>query len=290
VAQALGLSESSIKRWCDQGRLPTVRTAGGHRRLAIPDVVEFLRRSGNQLVRPELLGLSSNCGHGAAVMERARDQIGDALFAGDEDQCRRIVFDLYLTGQSTCEIFDRVIASALHEIGEQWECGEASIYRERRACEMGLKTLYELLMALRPPAADAPLAIGGTLECDPYRLPTSMIEVVLREQGWRATSLGSQLPTTTLAEAACDHRPQLLWLSVSCIESIPTFLAEYSLLHRCATAVGAAVVVGGRALTAEIRQRMTYSAYCDTLRHLVTFAISISAATAAQRSAEKSAD
>lgn len=272
VAQALGLSESSIKRWCDQGLLPTVRTAGGHRRLAIPDVVAFLRRSGNLLVKPEMLGLPSNSGHSTAAMERARDQIGDALVAGDEEQCRRIVFDLYLSGQSACEICDRVIAPALHEIGWKWECGDASIYRERRACEMGLKTVHELLTALRPPSADAPQAIGGTLECDPYRLPTAMIELVLREQGWQATSLGSQLPTATLVEAVGDHRPQLFWLSVSCIESIPTFLAEYSQLHQAATEVGAAVAVGGRALTAEIRQQMTYSAYCDTLRHLLTFA------------------
>lgn len=275
VALALGLSESSIKRWCDQGLLPTLRTAGGHRRLAIPDVVAFLRRSGNPLVKPEMLGLPSSTGHSPAVMERAGDQIGEALIAGDEDQCRRIVFDLYLNGHSACEICDRVIAPALHDIGRKWECGETSVYRERRACELGLKTLHELQMAFRPPLAHAPNALGGTMECDPYRLPTSMIEVVLREQGWRATSLGSQLPTASLADALRDHRPQLFWLSVSSIDSAPGFLAEYSRLHEAATAVGAAVVVGGRALTASIRQQMTYSAYCDTLRHLVAFAESL---------------
>ena len=118
------------------------------------------------------------------------------------------------------------------------------------------------------------MAIGGTLESDPYRLPTAMIEVVLRELGWQATSLGTRLPATTIAEAVRDNRPRLLWISVSCIESVPAFLEEYAHLHRVATEIGAAVVVGGRALTAEVRQQMAYSAYCDTLRHLVTFAAS----------------
>ena len=29
VAHAMGVSESSLKRWCDQGLIPTVRTAAG---------------------------------------------------------------------------------------------------------------------------------------------------------------------------------------------------------------------------------------------------------------------
>lgn len=275
VAQAIGVSESSLKRWCDRGVLTTVRTAGGHRRLPLDDVFQFLRQSGQQIVRPELLGLPSNTGQSTTVAERARDQICDALVAGEEDVCRRIVFDLYLAGQSACDICDRVLAPALHDIGARWECGDVSVYRERRACETGLKILHDLRLAIRTPSADAPVAIGGSLEWDPYSLPTTMIEVVLRELGWNATSLGTQLPTNAFVEAVRDNRPRLLWISVSCVESVPAFLEEYGLLHDVATKAGAAVVVGGRALTAEVRQQMTYSAYCDTLKHLITFASSL---------------
>ena len=275
VAQAIKVSESSLKRWCDQGLLTAIRTAGGHRRLALDDVLHFLRKSGQKLVRPELLGLPSNTGQAAVVMDRAREKVRDALIAGDEDQCRRIVFDLYLAGHSACEICDHVLATAFHDIGLRWECGELTIYRERRACEIGLKLLQELRMAVRTPLPEAPVAIGGTLSCDPYRLPNSMIELVLRELGWRATSLGTSLPTATIGEAVRDSRPRLLWLSVSHIESVPTFLAEYAHLHGVATGTGTAVVVGGRALTAEIRRQMAYSAYCDTLRHLAAFASSL---------------
>ena len=272
VAQAIGVSESSLKRWCDQGILTSVRTAGQHRRLALDDVIQFLRESGHRLVRPELLGLPATTGRGATVVGRARQQLRDALLAGDEAQCRRIVFDLYLAGQSTCDICDRVLAAAFHEIGDGWQCGEVSIYRERRACEIALKALHELRLAMRTPPDEAPLAIGGTLEHDFYQLPTNMVEIVLAEAGWRATSYGSMLPAATLGQAVLDSRPQLLWISVSCIESIPEFLAEYGRLYQTAADAGTAVVVGGRALTEEIRQQMVYSAFCDNLRHLVTFA------------------
>lgn len=275
VAQAINVSESSLKRWCDQGRMTAVRTAGGHRRLPLDEVFLFLRESGRQLVRPELLGLPSNTGQAAVVTGRGREQIREALISGDEQQCRRIVFDLYLAGQSACEICDRVLAPAFHDIGHRWECGEMTVYRERRACEIGFKMLHELRMAVRAPQPDAPIAIGGTLSCDPYRLPNAMIELVLRELGWQATSLGTSLPTATIGEAVLDSSPRLLWLSVSYIESVPTFLEEYAHLYRIATETVAALVVGGRALTAEIRQQMAYAAYCDTLRHLATFASSL---------------
>lgn len=276
VAQAIGVSESSLKRWCDRGILTTVRTAGGHRRLALDDVMRFLRESGHHVVQPALLGLPATVGQGATVVARARQQLREALLAGDEEQCRRIVFDLYLAGQSACDICDRILAGAFHDIGDGWECGEVSVYRERRGCEIALKALHDLRLAMPAPAADAPLAIGGALEHDPYRLPTTMVELALREVGWRANSFGTRLPASTLEQAIRENRPQLLWVSVSHIESLPAFLDDYARLYGTAQELGTAVAVGGRALTEEIRQRMDYSAFCDTLRHLVTFVATLS--------------
>ncbi len=290
VAQAIGVSESSLKRWCDRGVLSTVRTAGGHRRLALESVFEFLRQSGQPLVRPELLGLPSNTGQPPTVPFRAREQMFAALVAGDEDQCRRIVFDLYLSGKSACEICDGVLAPALHQIGARWECGDVAIYRERRACEIASKTLHELRLAIRAPSIEAPVALGATLECDPYRLPTEMIEVVMRELGWNATSLGTQLPVATLIQAVRDSQPRLLWVSVSCVVSIPGFLDGYTLLQRAATEVNTVVAVGGRALTADLRQRMTYAAYCDTLNHLAAFATSLTSNSGRKPSCDKVED
>ena len=68
LADALGVSESSLKRWCDRGLIPMVRTAGGHRKLPISGVLSFLRETQHELVSPELLGLPATR---AAVVSRA---------------------------------------------------------------------------------------------------------------------------------------------------------------------------------------------------------------------------
>jgi len=272
VARSIGVSEASLKRWCDKGTVPSIRTAGGHRRLPLSGVVQFLRARGHPIVRPEVLGLPPTTGRGQETIERARSQIRLALEAGDEQQVARLVFDLYLAGHTACDICDHVIATAFHDIGDRWQHGEIEVYEERRGCEVCMRALYQLRGVLPSAPDSAPHAIGATVEGDPYTLPTLMAEIVLREAGWRAESYGTALPFATLTAAICTVRPRLLWLSASTIASLPEFLAGYSRLHQAAVENGVPVAVGGRALTDEIRRALEYSAYGDMLKHLISFA------------------
>ncbi len=271
----MGVSESSLKRWCDQGLLPTIRTAGGHRRLPVNAVMNFLRKSGKSLVRPEVLGLPSVTGRGDATLERARQEMTDALIAGDDEAVRRITFDLYLAKIAVVDICDLVIAQSFHTIGDQWECGDVEVYQERRACDICVRALHELATALPTAKTDAPLAIGGTFEGDQYQLPTLMVELSLRDAGWNAKSFGNSLPSETLCKAIDDLHPRLFWLSVSRLDSPSEFLERYHKLLAYARQTQVAIVVGGHSLTPEIRRQMQYAAFCDNLRHLRSFAETI---------------
>jgi excisionase family DNA binding protein len=46
AAKYLGVAQSTIRKWSDQGRLPAFYTPGGHRRYRRPDLDAFLERSG----------------------------------------------------------------------------------------------------------------------------------------------------------------------------------------------------------------------------------------------------
>ena len=72
VAQAIGVSEASVKRWCNKGLLASFRTIGLHRRLPIDVVIQFIRSSGRPLLRPELIGLPPATGQGQTVLPRAQ--------------------------------------------------------------------------------------------------------------------------------------------------------------------------------------------------------------------------
>lgn len=272
AAKALGVSEASLKRWCDQGLVPAVRTPGGHRRLPLNGIVQFVRERHLELVRPGLLGLPEVTPPVAVDHEALRDATRAAFASGNEPGVCRLLLGSYFAGTTAAEILDDLVAPAFRALGERWAHGELAIYEERRAVEICARVLFQLRAFLPLPAPDAPQAIGGTLAGDPYSLPTTMLELALREAGWRAQSYGCGLPAGTLAEALQAVRPRLLWLSVSACDSEPQFLSEYSQLYAAAQQLGVAVLVGGRMLTTELRERMQYSAYGDNLRHAVEFA------------------
>ncbi len=271
VALAIGVSEASLKRWCDKGLLPASRTAGGHRRLPISGVFAFLRSSGHQIVRPDVLGLPSTTGQGEATVDRARARLQEALEKGDEEQVVRILFGLYLAGHSVCDICDKVLAVNFRDIGHHWESGGVQVYQERRSCEIVNRVLYQLRAALAPPAANAPKAIGATLEHDPYTLATHMVAVTLREAGWNAESYGTGNPAETLCRAITEVRPRLFWLSVSSFQSEEEFIRDCRQLYETAQSTETALVLGGRALNDAVRHQIQYSAYCDNLAHLLAF-------------------
>ncbi|MEZ5940360.1 MAG: helix-turn-helix domain-containing protein [Planctomycetaceae bacterium] len=282
VAQAIGVSESSLKRWCDRGILPSIKTAGGHRRIPVTAVLAYIRETGQTLAEPELLGLSKATTGETRTLEVKRERLIEALIAGDETVASQTVLNLYLAKYPLSTICDDLLAPVFTEIGERWGCGDVAVYQERRACEICQRLLHELRRALPEPKVEAPFAIGGTLDGDPYTLATAMVELVLRDNGWRACSLGNMLPFQTLRMALCESPAKLFWLSVTSIRDEETFVSEFARISEMAEQRGVAVAVGGKALTDQIRRRMRYSCFCDTFGHLETFAKSLPSAPRVQ--------
>lgn len=282
AARAIGVSESSLKRWCDRGLITTVRTVGGHRKMATSDVVRFLRERQGRVVAPEVLGLPPTSLKAELSLSRGGPLLAEALLTGDEDAARRIVFDLYLAKHSISAIGDSVIAQAFRIIGDRWACREADVYQERRGCEIVLRILHELRQTQSVPVNAWP-AIGATFSGDYYSLPLTMTESVLRSVGFHATILGNSLPPESLVQAVCDLRPKLFFVSVSHIADEAKFSADFSRLSEECRVAETALVVGGRALNETLRPQLAYSAFCDTLKQLELFATALLRASKPRR-------
>ncbi|TWT57604.1 hypothetical protein KOR42_09660 [Thalassoglobus neptunius] len=273
LAQAISVSESSLKRWCDKGVIPAVYTAGGHRRIPVNGVLSYLREQGLEIQHPEILGLPpATTGGQARKISSEQARLLSAMVSGNEEVCIEIVFNLYLGNCPVSAICDEVLAETFHEIGDRWGCGDVAVYQERRACELCLRIIHELRRALPELPASAPIAIGGTLDGDPYTLASSMSELVLRDTGWNATSMGNMLPFASMRQALRDTGASFLWISVSSIRDKEEFLTEFEELSNLAFELNATLAVGGKALVEEIRKEMKYSAFCDNFRHLQTVA------------------
>ena len=268
VAQAIGMSESSLKRWCDSGAIPTRRTVGGHRRLPVAGVMRFLREKQFELKQPTLLGLPAGLKNPKLEPEALKSQLLDHLMEGDSDAVSRLGVETLLASPSLPTMFDDVLAPVLYELGRLWHRGELEVFRERSAITMVRRLLHELRRLIVLPEPAAPLAIGATLEGDHYEVAVHMGELVLADVGWRAVAIGSNLPTTTVADAFDRMKPSLLWLSLSHVVEVEDFVTGYSALYDRAMELGIAVTVGGAALTPPLRSRIRATAFGSSMREL----------------------
>jgi excisionase family DNA binding protein len=288
VATALQVSESSVKRWCDRGVIRTDRTLGGHRRIPLEFLLEFLESTNRRIVEPSAIGLDTSAANTGGVHSGVahdetvlKSNFEEALLAGDEAACRRIISAWYSMQGGIASLADSLLCPAFQAIGAQWQCGKADVYQERRACEICCRLIHELRRVLPEPHAFAPLAMGGTPSGDQYQLPSLMVEMVFRENGWRSIALGSNLPFSSLLSAARKHMPKVFWLSVSHIEDLTTFQTEFDRFS-VSLPKGIILVVGGVALVEDIRKKMAFSSHCDNMLQLSHLARSVKAVSRPQ--------
>ena len=213
-----------FRSWCDRGVIRTDRTLGGHRRIPLEHLMEFLESTNRRIVDPtaigiadprqldrdDLAGLNAEADRVADRVSEERSYAGDsllssqfqrALLAGDETQCRKVISSWYTIHGDMASVADDLLAPTFHAIGEMWECGRADVYQERRGCEICIRLIHELRRLVPDPVADAPLAMGGTSEGDFYQVANQLIEIVFREAGWRTISLGSGVPFSSMLSA-----------------------------------------------------------------------------------------
>lgn len=269
VARALGISQSTIKRWCDSGKIAFVRTQGGHRRIERQALDQFLAETKMRIVDTAALGLPRDLGraHGLAY-EGMQRRFLDALLAEDLETCRGILLGLFYQHQPLPQLLDDFIGQSMTEVGRLWSCQHVTVYEERRYCELCETLLKELDSRLPEPAANQPLAIGAAPAFDQYRLPTQAVGLALKSLGWRTISLGSNLPFATLHQAVQRFAPQAFWLSISYLANEAEFIREYRAFLNDLGELPRIVFVGGYAVTAELVAQLPRASYAHHLREL----------------------
>lgn len=272
VARALGVSVSTVKRWVDDGILPAHKTAGGHRKLLIADVLELARRTDlphadlSQLM-DDLRGKTINTGANIG------EELHRALISGDGDKVRVLIFGSYRRGVSIAEIADQAVAPAMAAIGREWEAGKIDVMEEHRASQLCASVLYELKAKLEERAGRSrPRAVGAAPEDDYSTLPTLLAQMTLLDAGWDAVNLGPDTPFKSLARAIVELHPRLMWVSISHLGPEQAFVAAYREFYRQAEVAHVPVAIGGYGLKDAIRSRIPYTTYGDRLSHLAAFA------------------
>lgn len=262
AAEMLSVGESTVKRWVDQGILPAERTAGRHRKIRLEDLLRITRERGLP-IRKTVTGQD---------VEGLAARLHAALAEGSHEQAHSLLREARLCGMSMAEVGDRLISPVMARIGHGWATGSLDVYEEHRASQACLSALEGLRLGLPRPPEGAPLALGGGPPGDPYLLANLLADLCLTEEGWAVENIGPNTPWPSLGKAVRARKPRLIWISCSYLPDPKAFLAGYATLHAEAVRAGAALAVGGRALTEDVRSHMGYSHHGDRLANLVEFA------------------
>jgi MerR family transcriptional regulator, light-induced transcriptional regulator len=273
LSRRVGVAPELLRAWEQRyGLLRPVRSAGGFRlyTTADEDRVRSMRRhldagiSAAQAARLALAEPASEVGadgESVGLAPLAAD-LSDALDRLDEPGAHA-AFDRLLARFTLQTVLREVLLPYLHELGERWKRGDASVAQEHFASNVLRGRLLGLARGWGQGAG--PRAV---LACSPgelHDLPLIVFGLVLAAGGWSITYFGPDTPIATIQDALEDVGPRLVVVSATSsrrlgavqaeltelARRVPVALAGPGATERLARATGAALLQGDPVTAAE---------------------------------------
>lgn len=240
VAEVLGVSEATVKRWADAGTLRCFKTPGGHRKFRLRDVKAFL--SDQQQGEPEGPAVAPP---NADLTPEQKDCRALAL-AGDVDGLVSLVANQRLKGQSLAHTFDRIVAPVMNEIGQSWSEGKLSPAQEHIASN----TVVDMIARVRPlvertARGDRGRALCACLGNELHDIALRMVGLILASEGFRTGMVGANVPAGDLALMVAGEPPAILALSASPHADRDVLRGDLAVVAGAASAVKTRIFLGG---------------------------------------------
>lgn len=246
VAQLLGVGEATVKRWADAGEIDCFRTPGGHRKFRLKDVTDFVQArqyevTGGLPTHPEL-ELAGDVPGAVQVLERA-------ALDGDSGACVAQMALLRLKGMALAQIFDEVVAPALHKVGGRWANCQLSIADEHVATNAIVDAIARAQPLAEPPGepvrADRGCAVVASTAGELHDVAARMAACLLRARGFEVLAPLAQTPARDLAELVVRARAQVVCLSATCAPGPAAVQEQVDLAAEAVGQTGGILFCGG---------------------------------------------
>ncbi len=221
AAEILRVHESTVKRWCDAGRVDFMLTSGGHRRIVLQSLLAYAADGGLEC---ELLAFDAQGEAAYEAMLRvvreddfgeAGDLVSDWLRLGDVDRTALYLCYLFHNSVSCAAICDEIVQPVMGGVGQEWETGEIGVGEEHRLSNAMIDALYGFRTALRREiASNGRTAIVACMEGNQHEIAANLVRIVLEAVGWKIVYLGSDVPVYEIA-----LQQQMFDASLVCISS-----------------------------------------------------------------------
>jgi excisionase family DNA binding protein len=275
LARMWQVSEATVKRWADAGRLHPTRTVGGHRRFALPEVLRFQNEQGLDVTRQALRGAHVRELQGKAIEGDEREgaeQFFDAIVRAQEGTAAGVLLSSYMEGVPLLRILDVTVTEAMRRVGRLWHCGEVTVADEHLATQTATRAVETLRGCIQSGVADARRAVVCTVEEEMHELSVLCVQLLLEEKGWGVVNLGAHTPFYAMTDAVEKHKPELVCISSTANMALSRNAREYDQFREAALERGATLVLGGEGFRDEaIRQRFPADLHAESFEELMQF-------------------
>jgi DNA-binding transcriptional MerR regulator len=227
LSRRSGVSPELLRAWERRyGLLRPDRTAGGLRLYSPADLerVRLMQRHlADGVAAAEAAALAAGTpldgepAAAAAPLAALRRELADALDGFDEPRAQAALDTLAAT-TSLDMLLAEVVLPYLHELGERWRRGEASVAQEHFAS--GVLRGRLLSLARGWGHGVGPLALLACLPDERHELGLVAFGLALRARGWRIAYLGADTPLADVENAAASLAPRLVVLNASTAERV----------------------------------------------------------------------
>lgn len=265
VARMLGVTETTIKRWADEGLLRCIRTPGGHRKFLLRDLEGFASTHGITPAGiqppPMTKAQFEELALGVSLHEYSRIAavLMDELLQADRNGVYELLTYLITNGLSLPLIADEVIRPAFHRIGELWEQGKLGVNQEHAATFTMQEALSRLVPTLHHKPVKELVVLSACPPDEQHELGLRCLSYCLELEGWHTRYLGANTPVESLLRQINQLKPQLVALSVTTPTPKRYVIEQLTTVARAVRARRAKLILGGLASTSLTR----YDVPCD---------------------------
>ena len=247
LSRRSGVSPELLRAWERRyGLLRPTRSPGGLRLYSADDLrrVETMQRHlADGFAAAEAASLAAGTAdvrgeQGSAPLASAelRAELRASLDAYDEPRAQAAL-DRLLAAATLDAALSDVLLPYLHDLGERWSRGEASIAQEHFASGVVRGRLLGLARGWG--RGVGPVALLACVPGEQHELGLIAFGLALRSHGWRVAYLGADTPLETLELAAQSLEPALVVLSAATEDGVRRIAPEVrELATRYPVAIG----------------------------------------------------
>jgi diguanylate cyclase (GGDEF)-like protein len=197
----------------------------------------------------------------AAIARR----FGDALRGGDGRGAEGIAREALSGGMSLAGTYARVVAPAMHWIGQLWARGAITVAEEHLAAAIAHRVIAALYMsnAVAATGAEATVVLAAPA-CEHHGLGLRMAADVLETGGFRVVYLGTDVPVEALHATAAARQPAVVGLSLTMAQDAAAAAQAAAAVNRASPETH--VLFGGQGVPRRwIDEGVNYAASVETL-------------------------